>query len=198
MNEQPPQRRFGRFSGVDEAWLAKRPREAVIEPELPIIDAHHHLWDRPHIATAARTAGRHGHRPQHDRHRLRPVPLDVPRRRAGGDAPGRRDRIRRRHRRDERQRRLRPDAGRRRHRRLRRPDAGRARRSRCWRRMSAPAAGASAACGIPPPGMPTRSSATAIAAPRPAVAAGLSRRAGAADGARPSLDAWVFHPSSPT
>jgi L-fuconolactonase len=48
MNPQPPQRRFGRFSGVDEAWLAKRPQEAVIEPELPIIDTHHHLWDRPH------------------------------------------------------------------------------------------------------------------------------------------------------
>ena len=29
-----------------DAWLAKEEPEAVIEPELPIIDAHHHLWDR--------------------------------------------------------------------------------------------------------------------------------------------------------
>lgn len=27
-------------------WLALAP-EAVLEPELPIVDAHHHLWDRP-------------------------------------------------------------------------------------------------------------------------------------------------------
>ena len=30
------------------AWLAKRPREAALEPELPIIDPHHHFWDAPH------------------------------------------------------------------------------------------------------------------------------------------------------
>ncbi len=29
-------------------WLAKRPREAALEPELPIIDPHHHFWDMPH------------------------------------------------------------------------------------------------------------------------------------------------------
>src|SRR5579862_2463563 len=29
------------------AWLAKRPREAALEPALPIIDPHHHLWDTP-------------------------------------------------------------------------------------------------------------------------------------------------------
>jgi len=29
------------------AWLAKRPREAALEPELPIIDPHHHFWDVP-------------------------------------------------------------------------------------------------------------------------------------------------------
>ena len=27
------------------AWLAKRPPEKALEPELPIIDPHHHLWD---------------------------------------------------------------------------------------------------------------------------------------------------------
>ena len=26
------------------AWLAKRPAEVALEPELPIIDPHHHLW----------------------------------------------------------------------------------------------------------------------------------------------------------
>jgi len=30
---------------VNEAWLAKL-REDVLEPNLPIIDAHHHLWER--------------------------------------------------------------------------------------------------------------------------------------------------------
>src|SRR4051812_19727395 len=30
------------------AWLAKRPTEAPLEPDLPIIDPHHHLWDTPH------------------------------------------------------------------------------------------------------------------------------------------------------
>ena len=30
------------------AWLAKRPTEAALEPDLPIIDPHHHFWDTPH------------------------------------------------------------------------------------------------------------------------------------------------------
>lgn len=30
------------------AWLARRPREAALEPALPIIDPHHHFWDAPH------------------------------------------------------------------------------------------------------------------------------------------------------
>ena len=34
------------FSGrVDEAWLAQH-REEIIEPALPIVDPHHHLWSR--------------------------------------------------------------------------------------------------------------------------------------------------------
>ena len=33
---------------VDEEWLALR-SEPVLEPDLPIFDPHHHLWDRrPH------------------------------------------------------------------------------------------------------------------------------------------------------
>ncbi|MDF0498198.1 amidohydrolase family protein [Bradyrhizobium yuanmingense] len=30
---------------TDQSWLDRR-REAIIEPELPIVDPHHHLWDR--------------------------------------------------------------------------------------------------------------------------------------------------------
>ncbi|ESX20142.1 amidohydrolase [Mesorhizobium sp. LSJC255A00] len=32
---------------ISEEWLAKH-REEILEPDLPIIDAHHHLWDRGH------------------------------------------------------------------------------------------------------------------------------------------------------
>ena len=39
--------RYGRIRPPDEAWLAKAPREPILEPELPIIDTHHHLWERP-------------------------------------------------------------------------------------------------------------------------------------------------------
>jgi L-fuconolactonase len=38
---------FGRIVAPREAWLAKQPVESILEPELPIIDTHHHLWDRP-------------------------------------------------------------------------------------------------------------------------------------------------------
>src|ERR1700730_17435209 len=29
----------------DAAWLANRAAEPILEPDLPIIDPHHHLWD---------------------------------------------------------------------------------------------------------------------------------------------------------
>jgi predicted TIM-barrel fold metal-dependent hydrolase len=29
----------------NDAWLANQAKEAILEPELPIIDPHHHLWD---------------------------------------------------------------------------------------------------------------------------------------------------------
>jgi L-fuconolactonase len=32
-------------------WLAKRPTEAALEPDLPIIDPHHHFWDTPQRGT---------------------------------------------------------------------------------------------------------------------------------------------------
>jgi L-fuconolactonase len=35
------------FSGkLDEAWLARHTEE-ILEPNLPIIDPHHHLWRLP-------------------------------------------------------------------------------------------------------------------------------------------------------
>ena len=43
-SDRPTQ--FGRIHHPDEAWLAKQPPEPILEPELPIIDTHHHLWDR--------------------------------------------------------------------------------------------------------------------------------------------------------
>ena len=38
--------RFGHSGKPDDGWLAKQEKEPILEPELPIIDAHHHLWDR--------------------------------------------------------------------------------------------------------------------------------------------------------
>jgi L-fuconolactonase len=35
-----------RASGIREAWLAQV-REEILEPDLPIVDPHHHLWDFP-------------------------------------------------------------------------------------------------------------------------------------------------------
>ena len=34
-----------------KAWLARRPAETALEPDLPIIDPHHHFWDTPHRGT---------------------------------------------------------------------------------------------------------------------------------------------------
>jgi L-fuconolactonase len=31
-----------------KTWLAQRTKETILEPALPIIDPHHHLWDTPH------------------------------------------------------------------------------------------------------------------------------------------------------
>ncbi len=39
--------RFGRIYPPDEVWLAKAPAEPILDPGLPIIDTHHHLWQRP-------------------------------------------------------------------------------------------------------------------------------------------------------
>jgi hypothetical protein len=35
--------RFGHSGKPDDAWLEKQEKEPILEPELPIIDTHHHL-----------------------------------------------------------------------------------------------------------------------------------------------------------
>ncbi|MDM0106575.1 amidohydrolase family protein [Variovorax sp. J22R24] len=46
---QRPQGRaqFGRAFPPSAEWLARQKAEAVLEPDLPIVDAHHHLWNVP-------------------------------------------------------------------------------------------------------------------------------------------------------
>ena len=47
-------------SGLDETWLALT-QEEILDPDLPICDPHHHLWDRPeqryHLAEFLADAG---------------------------------------------------------------------------------------------------------------------------------------------
>lgn len=38
---------FGKVFRPDDAWLAQAEPEPILDPELPIVDAHHHLWDLP-------------------------------------------------------------------------------------------------------------------------------------------------------
>ena len=107
MAESRQPTRFGRIYPPDEAWLAKAPAEPVLDPDLPIIDTHHHLWQRPdhrYLLHELLADLRSGHNVVatvflqcHAMYRAE---------RPGGVAAGRRDRVRRRHRRDERQRRL--------------------------------------------------------------------------------------------
>jgi L-fuconolactonase len=42
-----PPTRFGRITAPNEVWLAKQAPEPILDPDVPIIDTHHHLWDRP-------------------------------------------------------------------------------------------------------------------------------------------------------
>src|SRR3954463_4327398 len=37
---------FGRIYAPDEAWLATAAAEPILDPDLPIVDPHHHLWQR--------------------------------------------------------------------------------------------------------------------------------------------------------
>ena len=47
MTEPTPMTRFGRIHAPEEAWLARAANEPILDPDLPIIDTHHHLWERP-------------------------------------------------------------------------------------------------------------------------------------------------------
>src|SRR5437660_9927552 len=38
---------FGRIFAPREDWLANAQPEAILEPDLAIIDSHHHLWEEP-------------------------------------------------------------------------------------------------------------------------------------------------------
>src|SRR5262245_56116761 len=40
------QQQYSRTWPVRQDWLARR-KEPILEPALPIVDAHHHLWERP-------------------------------------------------------------------------------------------------------------------------------------------------------
>ena len=42
---------FGRIFPPRPEWLAKAPAETIIDPDLPIIDTHHHHWHRTAPAT---------------------------------------------------------------------------------------------------------------------------------------------------
>src|SRR6478672_1053661 len=46
MPESGKATRFGRIYAPDAAWLAKAAPEPILDPDLPIIDTHHHLWQR--------------------------------------------------------------------------------------------------------------------------------------------------------
>ena len=39
---------YGKITPPDDAWLALAAPEPALDPDLQIIDPHHHLWDNPH------------------------------------------------------------------------------------------------------------------------------------------------------
>jgi L-fuconolactonase len=59
---EKPRRGIPPLLYVDEEWLSLH-REEVLEPELPIVDPHHHLWDRaaPYLAPQLADDLRCGH-----------------------------------------------------------------------------------------------------------------------------------------
>ena len=87
---------FGRVLPLNKAWLAKLPPEEVIEPDLPIIDTHHHLWAAlPAALPQGDSKEDHApHRPAHDgqqrraTHERRAAPQHPHERPGGHDAGG--------------------------------------------------------------------------------------------------------------
>jgi len=89
---------------VRQEWLLKR-HEEIIEPELPIIDPHHHLWDSSELSLSVSGAAcRRRQRPQYPRNLLRASSRDVSCQRAGRAQVAGRDRVRQRRRGNERSR----------------------------------------------------------------------------------------------
>ena len=83
-------------------WLGKLTEE-ILEPDLPIVDPHHHLWDHPgsrYLLDELLADVNSG--PQHRRDRVHPVRLGLSHQRSRGDAADRRKRVRPRDRRGER------------------------------------------------------------------------------------------------
>ena len=82
-------------------WLALR-REEILEPELPIVDPHHHLVDRANTGRylLPELLDDTEYRAQYRRHRISRMAVDVPAGRPARDAPGRRGRVRQRRRGD--------------------------------------------------------------------------------------------------
>ena len=95
---------LGNVIAVDNAWVAKVTEEAL-EPGLPIVDPHHHLWQRAgndYMFHDLLADTRTGHNIVG--HGVRRLPFDVSQGRPGGAALYRRDRIRQRRGGDVRQR----------------------------------------------------------------------------------------------
>jgi hypothetical protein len=44
MTASPQPTAYGRIFPPRADWLARAPVEPIIEPELPIVDTHHHVW----------------------------------------------------------------------------------------------------------------------------------------------------------
>ena len=91
------QQQAGPSNPIRRDWLDRR-KEPVLEPELPIIDPHHHLWQRPGWRYLLEdllldTGSGHNNR----RNCVYGGPFDVPRSGLRGDAARRRDRVRQRH-----------------------------------------------------------------------------------------------------
>ena len=40
-------RQFGRIFAPNREWLGRQPVEAILDPGIAIVDAHHHVWDFP-------------------------------------------------------------------------------------------------------------------------------------------------------
>ena len=191
-----PASKSGLYADPREDWLAQYTEE-IIDPARPIVDPHHHLWDRGGLRymieeMAADIASGHNiiatvyvdcrsmyraHGPE----AFRPVgEVEF----ANGVAAM------------SRERRLRQGRDLRRHRQPRQSAARRRRARRCWKRRSSPATAASAASGIRRRGMPIPMSPACMPTRPKGLLLDSTFRKGFACLAPLDLsfDAWLFHP----